>query len=392
MAKYRINLTVYERLELEALIRKHNTAQKIVKRAQIILLANGECKSNEEIVAQLGIYSADISRWTKRWIERAQETVIQRLSDLPRSGAPDTFTPEQICQIVALVCEKPESHGLPISHWTQKELVNEAVKQGIIEGMSQSQMCRILRKMDLQPHRIRYWLNSKADEKKDERIADICNIYHEATKKDGIVFSTDEMTGIQALETIAPDLPMKPGKPQAREFEYKRNGTQTLIAAINVATGKVAAHCGDTRTEEDFCDFIKGLVEKNPGFQRYHFVCDQLNTHKSESLVRYVDYYCGLNLELGLKGKNGILKSMQSREEFLCDPSHPIVFHYTPKHASWMNQIEIWFGILAKKVIKRGHFSSKENLKTKLLVFIDFFNRTMAKPFKWTYQGKVLAA
>ncbi len=133
-------MTGYERHELEALIRKHNTAQKIVRRAQIILLANGECKSNEEIVTQLGIYSADISRWTKRWIERAQETVIQRLSDLPRIGAPDTFTPEQICQIVALVCEKPESHGLPISHWTQQELVNEAVKQGIVESMSQSQM------------------------------------------------------------------------------------------------------------------------------------------------------------------------------------------------------------------------------------------------------------
>jgi putative transposase len=183
MAKYRINLTEYERQELEAIIRKHNTAQVIVKRAQIILLANGECKSNKEIVAKLGSYSADISRWTKRWIERAQETVMQRISDLPRSGAPDTFTAEQICQIVALACEDPESHGIPISHWTQQELVNEAVKQGIVESMSQSQMGRILRKMDLQPHRSRYWLNSKADEKKDERIADICNIYHEAAKK-----------------------------------------------------------------------------------------------------------------------------------------------------------------------------------------------------------------
>jgi transposase len=393
MANYRINLTEYERQELEALTRKHNTAQIIVRRAQIILLANGECENNKEIAAKLGAYSADVSRWTKRWIERAQDTVIQRLSDLPRSGAPDTFTAEQICQIVALACEDPESHGLPISHWTQQELINEAIEQGIVESMSQSQMCRILRKMDLQPHRIRYWLNSKADEKKDERIADICHIYAEAAKKrDGIVFSTDEMTGIQALEPIAPDLPMKPGKPQAREFEYKRNGTQTLIAAINVATGKVAADCGDTRTEEDFCLFISGLVENNPGFRCYHFVCDQLNTHKSESLVRYVNDYCKLNLEVGLKGKDGILKSMQSREEFLCDPSHSIVFHYTPKHASWMNQIEVWFGILSKKVIKRGRFSSKENLKAKLLAFIDFFNRTMAKPFKWTYQGKVLTS
>ena len=176
-------MTEYEHRELEAIIRKHSTAQVIVRRAQIILLANGECKSIKEIVAKTGCYSADISRWTKRWLERALETVMQRKSDLPRSGAPDTFTAEQICQIVALACEEPESHGLPISHWTQKELVKEAVKQGIVESMSQSQMCRILRKMDLQPHRIRYWLNSKADEKKDERITDICNIYHEAAKK-----------------------------------------------------------------------------------------------------------------------------------------------------------------------------------------------------------------
>lgn len=393
MAKYRINLTIYERQELEALIRRQNTAQNIVRRAQIILLANGECKSNDDIVAQLGVHSADVSRWTRRWIERSQETVIQRLSDLPRSGAPDTFTAEQICQIVALACENPESYGLPISHWTQTELVNEAIKQGIVERISQSQMCRILQKLDLQPHRMRYWLNAKEDEKKEERIEDICTTYRDAIKKkDEISFSTDEMTGIQALQTIAPDLPMKPGKPQAREFEYKRNGTQTLIAAINVATGKVAAHCGDTRTEEDFCNFIKSLVEQNPGFEHYHFVCDQLNTHKSESLVRYIDEYCKLDLNLGIKGKDGILKSMSSREEFLANPDHAIVFHYTPKHASWMNQIEIWFSILVKKVIKRGNFSSKEQLKTKLLAFVDYFNSVMAKPFKWTYQGKVLTA
>jgi len=132
------------------------------------------------------------------------------------------------------------------------------------------------------------------------------------------------------------------------------------------------------------------LVGSNPGFSHYHFVCDQLNTHKSESLVIYVNDYCELGLDLGIKGKHGILQSMHSRENFLCDPSHSIVFHYTPKHASWMNQIEVWFSILSKKVIKRGRFSSKEELKEKLLAFVDYFNRTMAKPFKWTYQGKVL--
>ena len=344
-------------------------------------------------MAELNINSGDITKWTKRWIDRAQDTVLERLSDLPRPGVPDTFTPEQICQMVAMVCENPETYGRPISHWSQKELVDEMIKQGIVKTISQSQVCRILKQMNLQPHRIRYWLNCKADERKEERIADICKVYFDAMKKkDEIMFSTDEMTGIQALETIAPDLPMSPGKPRAREFEYKRNGTQTLIAAINIATGKVQAHCGDTRTEEDFAHFIKGLVVANPDYKVHHFVCDQLNTHKSESLVRFVNEHCQLDMDLGIKGKTGVLKSMQSREDFLCNPDHSIVFHYTPKHASWMNQIEIWFGILSKKLIKRGNFSSKENLKTRILDFIDYFNQTMAKPFKWSYQGKVLVA
>ena len=122
----------------------------------------------------------------------------------------------------------------------------------------------------------------------------------------------------------------------------------------------------------------------------YHFVVDQLNTHKSESLVRYVADYCGIEDDLGVKGKEGILKSMQSREEFLSTPGRAIVFHYTPRHASWMNQIEIWFGILAKKAIRRGSFTSKQDLKRKILDFIEYFNKTMAKPFKWTYRGEVL--
>jgi transposase len=393
MAKYRINLTVYERQELETMIRRPNTEQQIVKRAKIILLANGECMSNKDIAAELGIYDADITQWTKRWIDRSQDTVRERLSDLPRSGAPDTFSAEQICQLVALACEKPEAYGYPISQWTQKELAREMIKQGIVERISQSQICRILQKLNLQPHRSRYWLNSKADEKKDERIVDICHVYHEAIKKnDEIAFSIDEMTGIQALSTIAPDLPMKPGKPLAREFEYQRNGTQTLIAAMNVATGVVYAQCGDTRTEEDFCNFIQTLVELNPTHGVYHIVCDQLNTHKSESLVRFISDYCQLDIDLGVKGKTGHLQSMQTREAFLCDTHHSIVFHYTPKHASWMNQIEIWFGILAKKVIKRGNFTSKADLKNRLLAFVDYFNQTMAKPFKWTYEGTVLTA
>lgn len=236
-------------------------------------------------------------------------------------------------------------------------------------------------------------MNVKADEHKEERIAEICEVYQAAPElSQEITLSVDEATGIQALERIAEDLPIGPGKPRAREFEYKRNGTQTLIAAINVATGKVQGICGDTRTEEDFVNFIRRMTEINPGYSTYHFVADQLNTHKSESLVRFVADFCGIDKELGVKGKKGILKSTVTREKFLNSKDKKIIFHYTPKHASWMNQIEIWFGILMKKAIRRGSFDSKQDLKKKILDFIDYFNETMAKPFKWTYQGKVLNA
>lgn len=198
------------------------------------------------------------------------------------------------------------------------------------------------------------------------------------------------MTGIQALERCAPDLPMGPKKPLAREFEYRRHGTQTLLGGFNVATGIIQGLCRDTRTEVDLVDLIKYLIEQNPGYKTYHFVSDQLNTHKSASLVEYVADFCDIKEDLDVKGKGGILESMPSRESFLSQKGKRIVFHYTPVHASWMNQIEIWFGILMRKVIKWGNFQSKENLREKILSFMDYFNETMAKPFRWTYEGKVL--
>jgi hypothetical protein len=166
--------------------------------------------------------------------------------------------------------------------------------------------------------------------------------------------SIDEMTGIQALQRAAPSLPMKPGHVERREFEYIRHGTKALIAAFDVVSGKVRGTIG-------------------------------------EGVVRLVAQLCGINEELGEKGKSGILQSMATREAFLRDASHPITFHFTPKHASWLNQIEIWFSILVRKLLRRGNFTSKQQLQQRIESFIAYFNATMAKPFRWTMKGKPLA-
>ena len=207
------------------------------------------------------------------------------------------------------------------------------------------------------------------------------------------MLSTDELTGVQALERKHPGLPLAPGKVERREFEYIRHGTRSFTISRDVATGQIVEpYAGPRRTEADFLAHLQGVTASDATAQRWHFVVDNLDTHRSESLVRWVARASGLDLELGQKGQWGILKDRQTRAAFLSDPSHRVVFHYTPKHTSWLNQVEIWLSILVRKLLQRGSFRSVTDLKQQVLDFIDYYNRTMAKPFKWTYQGKVLVA
>jgi hypothetical protein len=249
----------------------------------------------------------------------------------------------------------------------------------------------------LQPHRSRYWLNANPDDPEAFRrqVAAVCAVYEQAGRlaEQGIhAVSTDEKTGIQALERRYPDIPMGPGRVQGREHEYVRHGTICLIANLEIWCGWIIAPTlSVTRTEADFLTHVQQTVATDP-MAGWVFVVDNLNTHQSASLVQWVAQECGIQEDLGEKEKRGVLHSQASRAAFLADPGHRIRFVYTPKHTSWLNQVEIWFAILVRKLLRRSNFASLEDLKGRVMKFIEYFNQTMAKPLRWLYSPQLKTA
>jgi transposase len=407
-----VTITDREHEILEGLIRASKTGQDVAVRARIVLMS-AEGKSTLDQAATLRVHPERVSRWRVRWAS-AQERlaaaaregasnkdleaiIVEIVSDKPRPGGPATFSPEQLAAIISLACENPVDSGRQVSHWTPTELAQEAIHRGIVDSISPRHVGRFLKEAKIKPHKSCIWLTSPDKREEPEQYSQdvqaVCDTYLGAPQfeEEGThVVSSDEKTGMQALERKHPTLPVMPGLTERIEFEYIRHGTLCLMANWDVVKGRVReATIGPTRTEQDLTQHIEMTINTDPE-AGWVFVVDQLNTHMSEGLVRLVAKCCGLDIDLGVKGRLGILKTKRSRKKFLADTSHRIRFVYTPRHCSWLNQVEIWFSILTRRLLKRSSFASLSELRERLVAFIRYFNEVLAKPFKWTYTGRPL--
>ena len=395
---------------LKRLLRRQKLPRCLVWRIQIVLQA-AKGRSNSRIARRLGLDRGTVRLWRDRWaaaqaqLETAllagatRRQLLTRLetvlADAPRPGAPDTCTPEQRVLISAVSCEPPRLSQRPVTHWPPHELVAAVVKRGLAPCISERTIGRLWAAAHLKPHLSRYWLNSRPADATvfDAQVRLVGDLYRQALTLHAAgvhLRSCDAKTGIQALERLAPTLPLQPKRVESREFEYSRHGTQCLIANFEIATGQIVTPTiGPTRTEADFVAHVTQTVASDPQ-GRWSFIVDQLNTHQAASLVRWVATACQLPDDVGVKGQSGVLESMSTRKAFLEDASHRIRFVYTPTHTSWLNQVEIWFSILVRRVLKRASFSSTAELRQRLLDFSAYFNQHLAHPFKWTYTGKPL--
>ena len=406
-----LELTEKQQVILQKLARGSHSPLHFKERATIILLYFFNGMNISQIARELNCVRNTVRKWVNRWLEKAAEinliekdyphrlksTIEAALEDAYRCGSPGKFTLEQIIQIINLVLHKtPHDIGIPLTHWTVEALAKAAVELNIVDTISTSRVHSLLSELHLKPHKHRMWVNPQIEneEEYNEQVRLVCELYRNADKLEemGIqLFCTDEMTGIQALKHAHPTHPAGINKAVLIEHQYERKGTRVIIASRNVSSGKITALVQQTRTEKDFEKHIIDVISQDKT-KDYIFIVDQLNTHQSESLVLLSAKHSGIDpTTLGVKGKSGVLKSMKTRAEFLSDPQRKLRFVYTPKHCSWLNQIEIWFSIIKRRILnRRASFNSVEELERQIRMFIEHYNQYLAKPFNWTYGGKLL--
>lgn len=296
------------------------------------------------------------------------------------------FPPQDRVAVISLASESTAAHACPATRWTLDDLARKLVNEAAAEAMSRTTVWRILRDADLKPHRSVYWLNSH-DPDFDTKAKAICGLYVQSPtlyQHGELVICTDEKTGMQILQRKYPTQLARPGHPEKREHEYLRHGTRALLASFVVATGEVVWDVGETRTSDDFAAHLLHVVARFDAWPRITWVVDNLNTHWS---LQACEILAALN---GRPFCPRALKHGRQRRAFLTDADYPHRFVFTPKHGSWLNQVELWFSVLARRFLQRGDFASASEFEQRLRSFLEEYNAQHAHPYRWTYTGEPL--
>lgn len=330
-------------IELQTIARSTKAERRQVERAKIILQWY-EGKSFAQTRDSLGVSEVIINKWRKRFSKGGMGGLI----DAPRSGKPPMFTAVQNANVIKIATKNPPRG---YTSWSQRRIAKEA-------GMSQSKVHQILSQADLKPHKVQYWCGKSTDPEFESKMTNIVGLYMDPPEN-AVVISVDEKTQIQALDRTQPVLNLREKAPKRLTATYKRNGTVGLIAALAVHKGDITASTIDKNNAENFLAFLKRLYRKYPK-KHLHVIADNLSIHKHKSVTEWIE----------------------SKKR--------ITMHFTPTYSSWLNQIEIWFNILTKDVLKGGVWKSKKQLVDQLMDYIEVYNKERAKPFSWTYTGKPL--
>jgi transposase len=314
------------------------------------------------------------------------ELGLSGLQDAVRSGRPQVIASPTRVQVISVASALPEAQDRTVTRWTLDEIVTTLLETLHTSPISHSSIWRILQDVDLKPHKSEYCLNSH-DEDFDAKAQNICQLYAKALEsyeQGRLLICCDEKTGMQVRERKAPTKPAQPGRRERREHEYIRHGTRVLINSLAVATGQIAWTIGGTRKATDFVAHLKRAYQQLPRMKGYDWVMDNLNTHWSLDVCRLVARWCRVPFEPNK------LKKGPERRAFLSDPSHRHVFHFTPKHGSWLNQAELFFGVLNRRFLANGSFRSRRDFERRLERFLTDYNARHAHPYRWTYTGEPL--